>query len=89
MSKEPNGTLVMTTCKCRENNKNLVMTRTWFEEQLRNKIALGSSLATKHAIKRIKAQICFDALADSDGRCKNHSGKCYELGLLIKELEND
>jgi hypothetical protein len=38
-------------------------------------------------IERIRAQICFDALADADNRCNNHSGKCYELGLLIKELE--
>jgi hypothetical protein len=38
-------------------------------------------------ISRIKAQICFDALADADGRCKNHSGKCYELGQLIAELK--
>jgi hypothetical protein len=86
---EPNGTLVMTTCKCRENTTNLVMTRAWFEEQLENKIAQGNRLATNHAIERIKAQICFDALADSDGRCANHSGKCYELGLLVKELAND
>lgn len=86
---EPNGTLVMTTCKCRENTKNLVMTRTWFEEQLEARIKTGKELATEHDIKRIKARICFDALADSDGRCRNHSGKCYELGLLIKELQND
>jgi len=41
---EPNGTLVMTTCKCRENTKNLVMTRTWFQEQLQNKIDQGVKL---------------------------------------------
>jgi len=40
---EPNGTLVMTTCQCRENNKNLVMTRTWFEETLQNKITWGAN----------------------------------------------
>jgi len=39
--KEPNDVLVMTTCKCRENTTNLVMTRTWFQEQLHNKIAIG------------------------------------------------
>lgn len=39
-------------------------------------------------IGRIKSQICFDALADEDGRCSNHMGKCYELGLLVRELEN-
>ena len=41
MSKEPNGVLVMTTCKCRENNTNIVMTRTWFDETLQNKIEQG------------------------------------------------
>ena len=41
MSKEPNDILVMTTCKCREHGTNLVMTRTWFEEQLANKIQQG------------------------------------------------
>lgn len=41
---EPNGVLVMTTCKCRENTSNLVMTRTWFEEQLQSKIEQGRIL---------------------------------------------
>jgi len=41
LSKEPNGVLVMTTCKCRENNTNIVMTRTWFDETLQNKIEQG------------------------------------------------
>jgi len=31
----------MTTCKCRENNKNIVVTRTWFDETLQNKIEQG------------------------------------------------
>jgi len=31
----------MTTCKCRESKQNLVMSRTWFEEQLQNKIQQG------------------------------------------------
>ena len=31
----------MTTCKCREHGTNLVMTRTWFDETLRNKIEQG------------------------------------------------
>jgi hypothetical protein len=39
MTKEPNETLVMTTCKCRENTKNLVMTRTFFEDVIRMKVA--------------------------------------------------
>ena len=37
MCKELNDTLVMTTCKCRENNTNLVMTRKYFEETIANK----------------------------------------------------
>jgi len=41
LTKEPNDILVMTTCKCREHGTNLVMSRTWFEEQLQNKIQQG------------------------------------------------
>lgn len=41
----------------------------------------------KSVIQLIKNNLCFDALADVDGRCANHNGKCYELGLLIKQLE--
>ena len=47
----------------------------------------GECRERERIIERIRAQICFDALADADNRCSNHSGKCYELGLLIKELE--
>lgn len=50
MSKEPNGTLVFTTCKCRENTKNLVMTRTYFTEMLENKIAQGVKQEQKRII---------------------------------------
>ena len=41
MSKELNETLVMTTCKCRENKTNLVMTRAYLEDIIRNKEALA------------------------------------------------
>jgi len=41
LSKEPDGVLVMTTCKCREHGTNLVMTRTWFDETLQGKILQG------------------------------------------------
>jgi len=34
----------------------------------------------------LSMKICFDAKADSDGRCVHHGGKCYELGLLIEKL---
>ena len=47
----------------------------------------GECRERERIIGRIKAQICFDALADQEGRCLNHSGKCYELGLLIQELQ--
>lgn len=56
LSKEPNGVLVMTTCKCRENNTNLVMTRVWFEEQLQSKIEQGArqeNYRIVHLLKRL------------------------------------
>jgi hypothetical protein len=40
LSKELNETLVMTTCKCRGNEKNLVMTRPYLEDIIRMKVAL-------------------------------------------------
>jgi hypothetical protein len=48
--KEPNGVLVMTTCKCRENNQNLVMTRQYLNDLLQNK----SDSASKAERDRIK-----------------------------------
>jgi hypothetical protein len=57
MHKEPNGTLVMTTCKCRENTKNLVMTRTYFNEMLENKIAWGAEQERKRIIELLNAEI--------------------------------
>jgi len=57
MSKEPNGTLVMTTCKCRENTKNLVMTRTWFEEQVANKIAQGVEKEQQRILEILEGQL--------------------------------
>ena len=56
MSKEPNETLVMTTCKCRENGTNLVMTRTWFEEQLQNKIEQGVRQEQQRIIELIEGK---------------------------------
>jgi hypothetical protein len=46
----------------------------------------GEASERDRIIARIKAQICFDALVDRDGRCEHHGGKCYELGLLINAL---
>jgi hypothetical protein len=53
---EPNGVLVMTTCQCRENNKNLVMTRTWFEETLQNKIQQGRILEQQRITELLQEQ---------------------------------
>ena len=57
MHKEPNDVLVMTTCKCRENTTNLVMTRTWFQEQLASKIAIGVEQEQKRIMELLKAEI--------------------------------
>ena len=40
MSRELNETLIMTTCKCRENASNLVMTRPFLEDVIKMKVAL-------------------------------------------------
>jgi hypothetical protein len=45
-----------------------------------------AKLERERIVKLIERQICFDALADSDGRCSNHGGKCYELRQLIESL---
>jgi len=45
------------------------------------------AIATRDSIRQqIKDQVCFDALADTEWRCSNHGGKCYELGLLFVKL---
>lgn len=46
----------------------------------------GRQLEREHIVKLIERNICFDALADENGRCGNHGGKCYELRLLINSL---
>jgi hypothetical protein len=56
LSKEPNDILVMTTCKCREHGTNLVMTRTWFEEQLANKIQQGVRQERERILKLLQEQ---------------------------------
>jgi hypothetical protein len=59
LSKEPNDILVMTTCKCRENKQNLVMSRTWFEEQLANKIEQGVKQERKRIIELLASKTFF------------------------------
>jgi hypothetical protein len=39
MSRELNETLIMTTCKCGGNDKNLVMTRPFLEDIIKMKVA--------------------------------------------------
>ena len=46
----------MTTCKCREQGTNLVMTRTWFEEQLQNKIQQGIKQERKRIIALLEGK---------------------------------
>jgi hypothetical protein len=67
--------------KYRESFKQITMGdyRYWFVK--------GVKEENERLLKRIKDQVCFDALADSDGRCENHGGKCYELLQLIQKEE--
>ena len=46
----------------------------------------GAQIERERIVERIQAIICFDALADEDGRCIHHRGKCYEIGQLANEL---
>lgn len=45
----------MTTCKCRENNTNIVMTRTWFDETLQNKIEQGVRQERKRVLEILES----------------------------------
>jgi hypothetical protein len=45
----------MTTCKCRENNTNIVMTRTWFDETLQNKIEQGVKQERKRVLEILES----------------------------------
>ena len=47
----------------------------------------GECRERNRIIQRIKAHVCFDALATDEWRCLNHSGKCHQLFLLVQELE--
>jgi hypothetical protein len=56
-------------------------------EAVRNKYRReGAILERRHIVNLIERRICFDALADPDGRCNHHGGKCYDLRQLIKDL---
>lgn len=47
----------------------------------------GAKAERLRVLSKFERQICFDALADSDGRCGNHAGKCYEIRQTITELQ--
>jgi hypothetical protein len=47
----------------------------------------GEARERERIIGLIERIICFDALADDDGRCVHHGGKCYDIRQLIKRLE--
>lgn len=47
----------------------------------------GEVRERERIIELIERRICFDALADDDGRCSHHGGKCYDLRELINRLK--
>jgi len=49
----------------------------------------GEEFERKRIIDLIERRICFDALADDDGRCSHHGGKCYDLRELITRLQKE
>lgn len=54
MSEVGENNLVMTTCKCRENTKNLVMTRNYFEERIAANILHGRKEAIQEVIELLE-----------------------------------
>jgi hypothetical protein len=49
----------------------------------------GAAVERLRIIKEIERIICFDALADEDGRCSHHGGKCYDVRELINRLNRN
>jgi hypothetical protein len=49
----------------------------------------GAAKERERIIDLIERRICFDALADEDGRCSHHGGKCYDLRELINKLKRN
>lgn len=54
MSEVGENNLVMTTCKCRENTKNLVMTRNYFEERIASNILHGRKEAIEEVLELLE-----------------------------------
>lgn len=49
----------------------------------------GRLAERERIIEQIERQLCFDSLANPEGRCSFHSGKCYELRQLINKLKGN
>ena len=58
----------------------------WNQEQ---EYQAGVRAERERIIALIERRICFDALADDDGRCSHHGGKCYDLRELITRLQKE
>ena len=86
MTKEPNETLVMTTCKCREHGTNLVMTRTWFDETLQGKIEQGVKMERERVIGILGQLI---SARPSDWELLNKGYTFERLIALIEGTDND
>lgn len=54
MSEVGQNGLIMTTCKCRENTKNLVMTRNYFEERIASNILHGRKEAVQEILELLE-----------------------------------
>jgi hypothetical protein len=59
------------------------------EDQLEKQHDWAASAERERIIALIERRICFDALADDDGRCSHHGGKCYDLRELITRLQKE
>jgi hypothetical protein len=54
MREKPNETTVFTTCKCRENSNNLVMTRAYFSERVEANILHGRKQAIEEILELLE-----------------------------------
>ena len=82
----------MTTCKCRENNTNIVMTRTWFDETLQNKIEQGVRQEQQRIIELLEeAQITTAEIMDSNFEPKEIQVRCESVraDLLIALIKGE
>ena len=54
MSEVGQGALVMTTCKCRENTNNMVMTRNFYNERIRDAVVNGRKDAIEEVLELLE-----------------------------------